>query len=32
MRAFAAIASAYGWEGYPQDVELPDLPADERAG
>ena len=29
MRAFAAIASAYGWEGYPQDVELPDLPADE---
>src|SRR6476620_590065 len=29
MRAFAAIASAYGWEGYPQDIELPDLPADE---
>jgi CubicO group peptidase (beta-lactamase class C family) len=29
MRAFAAIAAAYGWEGYPQDVELPDLPADD---
>ncbi|MEU4295465.1 serine hydrolase domain-containing protein [Kribbella sp. NPDC026596] len=28
-RAFAAIASAYGWEGYPQDVELPDLPTDD---
>jgi hypothetical protein len=28
-RAFAAIAAAYGWEGYPQDVELPDLPADD---
>ncbi len=29
LRAFAAAASAYGWEGYPQDVALPDLPADD---
>ena len=28
LRAFAGAASAYGWEGYPEDVELPDLPAD----
>lgn len=28
-RAFAAVASAYGWEGYAQEVELPDLPADD---
>jgi len=29
LRAFAAAASAYGWEGYPQDVALPDPPADD---
>lgn len=29
QRAFAAVASAYGWEGYPDDVELPDLPSDD---
>jgi CubicO group peptidase (beta-lactamase class C family) len=28
-RAFAAVASAYGWERYPDDVERPDLPTDE---
>jgi hypothetical protein len=27
QRAFAAVASSYGWEGYPQDVEDPELPS-----
>jgi len=31
-KAFAAIASTYGWEGYPQEVDLPDLPADDVLG
>ncbi|MET9274712.1 serine hydrolase domain-containing protein [Kribbella sp. NPDC003557] len=30
LRAFAAIASAYGWRGYPDEVEHPDLPTDEQ--
>jgi CubicO group peptidase (beta-lactamase class C family) len=29
QRAFAAVASAYGWEGYPLEVETPDLPSEE---
>ncbi|WP_371403545.1 beta-lactamase family protein [Kribbella sp. NBC_00662] len=29
QRAFAAVASAYGWEEYPTEVEEPDLPSDE---
>ncbi|MFC6163068.1 serine hydrolase domain-containing protein [Kribbella jiaozuonensis] len=29
QRAFAAVASAYGWEEYPAEVEAPDLPSDE---
>jgi CubicO group peptidase (beta-lactamase class C family) len=28
LRAFAAVASAYGWSGYPEELEQPDLPAD----
>jgi CubicO group peptidase (beta-lactamase class C family) len=29
QRAFAAVATAYGWEEYPVEVEAPDLPTDE---
>jgi CubicO group peptidase (beta-lactamase class C family) len=29
LRAFAQIASTYGWHGYPQELEQPDLPSDE---
>ncbi|WP_329001277.1 beta-lactamase family protein [Kribbella sp. NBC_00709] len=29
QRAFAAVASAYGWKGYPLDVDAPNLPSDE---
>jgi len=29
LRAFAAAASVYGWAGYPEDVELGGLPADD---
>ncbi|NIK58153.1 serine hydrolase domain-containing protein [Kribbella shirazensis] len=28
LRAFAAVASTYGWKGYPQELEQPDLPVD----
>lgn len=29
QRAFAAIAKAHGWEGYPDEVDVPDLPSDD---
>jgi CubicO group peptidase (beta-lactamase class C family) len=29
QRAFAAIARTYGWDGYSQEVDEPDLPTDE---
>jgi len=32
LRAFAAIASAYGWSGYPDELEDPDLPTDDQLG
>jgi CubicO group peptidase (beta-lactamase class C family) len=32
LRAFAAVASSYGWDGYPEEVEQPDLPVLETLG
>ncbi|MEV4267103.1 serine hydrolase domain-containing protein [Kribbella sp. NPDC049584] len=29
QRAFAAVAAAYGWEGYPAEVDAPNLPNEE---
>lgn len=28
-RAFASIASTHGWEGYPENIKFPELPADD---